>query len=256
MLADLGADVVKVERPGAGDDTRHWGPPFLQDAQGNDTDARHLLHLRSTATSAPSPLTLPSPRGRRSSARWQRRATCWWRTSRSAAWQHYGLDYESLKAINPRLIYCSITGFGQDGPYAERAGYDLMIQAMSGMMSITGRADGEPGGGPAARGCGGDRLVHRRVRRPARSWRRLRRGIARARASTSTWRCWMWAWPCWPTRPRFPEYRQGAAAPGQQPSEPGAVPGLSDQDGAMLLAIGNDGQFAAFARPSGTRVEH
>jgi hypothetical protein len=162
------------------------------------------------------------------SARWRLQATCWSRTSRSAGCKAYGLDHTSLRALNPRLIYCSITGFGQDGPYAERAGYDLMIQAMSGMMSITGRADGVPGGGPLRVGVAltdlftGVYAVHRHPGRAGRA------PPAPAAASTSTWRCSTWAWPSWPTRPsRLPEHRACPPAPGQQPPQPRALPGLS-----------------------------
>ena len=115
MLADLGADVVKVERPGLGDDTRQWGPPFLKDAQGNDTPpASYFTACNRNKRSVT--IDMATPRARRSSSRWRSRRTSWWRTSRSAASSSTGLDHESLRALNPRLIYCSVTGFGQDGP--------------------------------------------------------------------------------------------------------------------------------------------
>ncbi len=115
----------------------------------------------------------------------------------------YGLDYASLRALNPRLIYCSITGFGQDGPYAERAGYDLMIQAMTGMMSITGRADGVPGGGPQRVGVAlTDLFTGVYASTAILAALEVRDTAPAERASTSTWRCWTWAWPSWPTRRR------------------------------------------------------
>lgn len=147
ILADLGADVVKVERPGAGDDTRHWGPPFLQDEAGNDTtQASYFTACNRNKRSVT--VDMATAQGQALIRQMAAEADILVENFKVGGLQAYGLDHTSLCALNPRLIYCSVTGFGQDGPYAERAGYDLMIQAMSGMMSITGRADSEPGGGP------------------------------------------------------------------------------------------------------------
>ena len=147
ILADLGADVVKVERPGAGDDTRHWGPPFLQDEAGNDTtQASYFTACNRNKRSVT--VDMATAEGQALIRQMAAEADILVENFKVGGLQAYGLDHTSLCALNPRLIYCSVTGFGQDGPYAERAGYDLMIQAMSGMMSITGRADSEPGGGP------------------------------------------------------------------------------------------------------------
>ena len=147
MLADLGADVVKVERPVAGDDTRHWGPPFLKDDEGNDTrEACYFTACNRNKRSIT--VDMGHPEGRALLLRMAQEADVVVENFKTGGLKQYGLDYASLKALNPRLVYCSITGFGQDGPYAERAGYDLMVQAMTGLMSITGHADGEPGGGP------------------------------------------------------------------------------------------------------------
>lgn len=147
MLADLGADVIKVERPVAGDDTRHWGPPFLKDDAGNDTrEASYFTSCNRNKRSIT--VDMAHPEGRALLQRMAAEADVVVENFKTGGLAQYGLDYESLKSTNPRLIYCSITGFGQDGPYAERAGYDLMVQAMCGLMSITGQADGEPGGGP------------------------------------------------------------------------------------------------------------
>jgi crotonobetainyl-CoA:carnitine CoA-transferase CaiB-like acyl-CoA transferase len=149
MLADLGADVVKVERPNEGDDTRHWGPPFLKDADGNDTDqAAYFTACNRNKRSIT--IDIAKPEGQALIRQMALSSDILVENFKVGGLKHYGLDFESLKTINPRLIYCSITGFGQDGPYAERAGYDLMIQAMSGMMSITGKPDNVPGGGPRA----------------------------------------------------------------------------------------------------------
>ena len=147
ILADLGADVIKVERPGSGDDTRAWGPPFLKNVEGENTsEAAYYLSANRNKRSVTIDFT--QPEGQRLVR--ELAATCDivienFKVGGLAA---YGLDYEGLKAVNPRLIYCSITGFGQTGPYAKRAGYDFMIQGLGGLMSLTGRSEGEPGEGP------------------------------------------------------------------------------------------------------------
>eukprot|EP01030_Chromulinospumella_sphaerica_P019709 gene19709-biopygen17461 len=147
ILADLGADVVKVERPGVGDDTRQWGPPFLKDAEGNDTNqASYYTACNRNKRSVT--IDMASPDGQALIRQMAQEADIVVENFKVGGLKQYGLDFESLRALNPRLIYCSVTGFGQDGPYAERAGYDLMVQAMTGLMSITGQADSQPGGGP------------------------------------------------------------------------------------------------------------
>ncbi len=147
VLADLGAEVIKVERPGVGDDTRHWGPPYLKDADGKDTgEAAYFL----TANRNKQSLTIDftRPEGQRIVRELAAQCDVLLENFKVGGLAAYGLDYASLKALNPRLIYCSITGFGQDGPYARRAGYDFMVQGLGGLMSLTGRADGEAGAGP------------------------------------------------------------------------------------------------------------
>ncbi|PIQ52312.1 MAG: CoA transferase [Comamonadaceae bacterium CG12_big_fil_rev_8_21_14_0_65_59_15] len=151
MLADLGADVIKVERPGAGDDTRSWGPPFLQDADGNNTDQATYFTACNRNKRAIT-LDIAQPEGQALIKQLAVQSDVLVENFKVGGLKAYGLDFESLKAINPRLIYCSVTGFGHSGPYAERAGYDLMMQAMSGLMSITGHADSQPGGGPLRMG--------------------------------------------------------------------------------------------------------
>jgi crotonobetainyl-CoA:carnitine CoA-transferase CaiB-like acyl-CoA transferase len=147
MLADLGADVVKVERPGAGDDTRAWGPPYLRDADGRDTsEAAYFLSANRNKRSITIDFT--QPEGQQRVRELVQRADVLIENFKVGGLAAYGLDYQSLQALSPRLIYCSVTGFGQQGPYAKRAGYDFMIQAMGGLMSITGKADGEDGAGP------------------------------------------------------------------------------------------------------------
>ena len=145
-LADLGADVIKIERPGTGDDTRTWGPPFLKDVHGNDTqEAAYYLGTNRNKRSLTCDIAQPAGQ-----ALIRELAGCsdvFVENFKVGDMARYGLDYASLKAINPRLVYCSITGFGQNGPYAERAGYDYAIQGMGGLMSITGERD-DLGGGP------------------------------------------------------------------------------------------------------------
>ncbi|MCK0510085.1 CaiB/BaiF CoA transferase family protein [Aromatoleum buckelii] len=147
ILADLGADVIKVERPGEGDDTRHWGPPFLKDTHGHDTDvAAYFLCANRNKRSITVDMTKPD--GRQLLRDLAGKCDVVLENFKHGDLARHGLDYASLKVVNPRLVYCSITGFGQDGPYAARAGYDFLIQGLGGLMSLTGRPDDEPGGGP------------------------------------------------------------------------------------------------------------
>jgi crotonobetainyl-CoA:carnitine CoA-transferase CaiB-like acyl-CoA transferase len=146
-LADLGAEVIKIEKPGSGDDTRAWGPPYLKDAQGKDTgEAAYYLACNRGKKSLT--LDIAKPEGARIARELAAKSDVLVENYRVGGLKKYGLDWAALKEINPRLVYCSITGFGQDGPYAPRAGYDFIIQGMGGLMSITGERDGAPGGGP------------------------------------------------------------------------------------------------------------
>jgi glutaryl-CoA transferase len=142
LLADLGADVVKVERPGAGDDTRGWGPPFIEGAEGEDLSAAYFHACNRGKRSIAA--DFETPEGQQLVRRLAAQADVVIENFKVGGLKKYGLDYESLKTVNPRLVYCSITGFGQDGPYASRAGYDFMIQGMGGIMDLTGDPDGEP----------------------------------------------------------------------------------------------------------------
>src|SRR6476660_8694393 len=147
VLADLGADVIKVERPGVGDDTRTWGPPFLKDASGQPTkEAGYYLSVNRAKRSIT--LELDKPEGQAVVRALATRSDIVLENFKVGTLRRFALDYESLKAVNPRIIYCSVTGFGQTGPKREAAAYDFMIQAMGGLMSITGERDGTPGGGP------------------------------------------------------------------------------------------------------------
>ena len=245
MLADLGADVIKVERPGVGDDTRHWGPPFLQDAQGRDTDqASYFTACNRNKRSIT--IDIAKPQGQALICQMALQSDILVENFKVGGLAHYGLDYASLKTLNPRLIYCSVTGFGQDGPYAERAGYDLMIQAMSGMMSITGRADGTPGGGAqrvgvalidlftGAYACSAI-LAAIEVRHRSGVGQHIDMALLDVGMNL------------------LANQAAGFLNTGQVPqrqgnSHPSLVPyqDFPTRDGAMLLAIGNDGQFARF----------
>ncbi|WP_282365501.1 CaiB/BaiF CoA transferase family protein [Pseudomonas sp. PS02290] len=147
ILADLGAEVIKIERPGNGDDTRAWGPPFLKDPRGENTsEAAYYLSANRNKQSVTIDFT--QPEGQKLVRELAAKSDIVIENFKVGGLKAYGLDYESLQLENPRLIYCSITGFGQTGPYAKRAGYDFMIQGLGGLMSLTGRPEGEDGAGP------------------------------------------------------------------------------------------------------------
>jgi formyl-CoA transferase len=250
ILADLGADVVKIERPGSGDDTRHWGPPFLQDAEGKDTE--HAAYYTCANRNKRSiTVDIARPEGQALIRRLAEQSDVLVENFKVGGLAHYGLDYASLQQVNPRLIYCSVTGFGQDGPYAERAGYDLMVQAMSGMMSITGRPDDVPGGGPQRVGVALTDIFtgvyaatailaalevrHRTGEGQHIDMSLLDVGMAilanQAGGFLNTG--------------KVPQ-RQGNSHPSLVPYQD-----MPTKDGAMLLAIGNDGQFARFCEVAG-----
>ena len=145
-LADLGADVIKIERPGSGDDTRTWGPPFLNDDQGVETqEAAYYLGANRNKRSVTCDIARPA--GQALIRELVAHCDVFVENFKVGDMARYGMDYASLRALNPRLVYCSVTGFGQNGPYAERAGYDYAIQGMGGLMSVTGERD-DLGGGP------------------------------------------------------------------------------------------------------------
>jgi formyl-CoA transferase len=246
ILADMGADVIKVERPGAGDDTRHWGPPFLKDADGNDT--RHASYFTACNRNKRSiTIDMATSEGQALIRTMALQSDIVVENFKVGGLSHYGLDYASLKVLNPRLIYCSITGFGQDGPYAERAGYDLMVQAMSGMMSITGKPDGEPmrvgvalidlfTGVYASSAI----LAALEVRNRTGAGQHIDMALLdvgmailanQAAGFLNTGDVPM---------------RQGNSHPSLAPYQD-----FETRDGAMLLAVGNDGQFARFCDAAG-----
>ena len=254
MLADLGADVIKVERPEAGDDTRHWGPPFLKDEHGNDTrEASYFTACNRNKRSIT--VDMAHPEGQALLRKMAAEADVVVENFKVGGLKQYGLDYDSLKALNPRLIYCSITGFGQEGPYAERAGYDLMVQAMCGLMSITGHADDQPGGGPLKVGvavidvftglyASNAILAAINARDNARTGTGQGQYIDMALLDVGM--------------AVLANQAAGFLATGKAPGRAGNIhPSLApyqdfrSSDGNVLLAIGNDGQFARFCAAAG-----
>ena len=147
MLGDLGAEVIKIERPGTGDDARAFGPPYLTDPEGkaNNNNSFYLCANRNKKSVT---VNIAKPEGQAIIRELAKDVDVFMENYKVGDLKRYGLDYETIKAINPRIIYCSVTGFGQTGPYAPRAGYDAILQAMGGLMSVTGHMDGEPGEGP------------------------------------------------------------------------------------------------------------
>ena len=150
-LADLGADVIKVERPGAGDDTRHWGPPFAKDANGNETkESAYFICINRNKRSIT--IDIAKPEGQEIIRKLATESDVVIENYKVGDLAKYGLDYESLKKVKPDLVYCSVTGFGQTGPYAQRPGYDFIIQGMGGFMSVTGEAEDFEGASPQKSG--------------------------------------------------------------------------------------------------------
>ncbi|WP_431274547.1 CaiB/BaiF CoA transferase family protein [Variovorax ureilyticus] len=250
ILADLGADVVKIERPGVGDDTRTWGPPFLKDAEGNDTNqATYFTACNRNKRSVT--IDMATPDGQALLRQMAAQSDIVVENFKTGGLKQYGLDYENLRAINPRLIYCSVTGFGHDGPHANRAGYDLMIQATSGMMSITGRPDDVPGGGPLRVGVALTDLFtgvyastailaalevrHRTGEGQHIDMALLDVGMAILANQASAFL----------NTGNVPQ-RQGNTHPSLAPYQD-----FHTKDGSMLLAIGNNGQFARFCEAAG-----
>ncbi|WP_423198077.1 MULTISPECIES: CaiB/BaiF CoA transferase family protein [unclassified Cupriavidus] len=150
-LADFGADVIKIERPGAGDDTRTWGPPWLKTEDGRDT-AEAAYYLAANRNKRSVTCDISTPEGQQLVRELAAQSDVVLENYKVGQLRKYGLDYDSLRAVKPDLIYCSVTGFGQTGPYASRAGYDFIIQGMGGFMSLTGERDDLPGGGPQKAG--------------------------------------------------------------------------------------------------------
>ena len=250
LLGDLGAEVIKIERPVTGDDTRAWGPPFLKDAAGQDTrDAAYFLCANRNKQSVTVDVTRPEGQALVRALAAQSDVVL--ENFKFAGLKQYGLDYESLAALNPRLVYCSITGFGQSGPYAERAGYDFLIQGMGGLMSITGRRDGEPGAGPQKVGVALTdvltglyasnailaALAHREISGRGQYIDLALLDVQVASLANQTMNY---------LTTGTPPQRMGNAHPNIVPYQD-----FPTRDGAMILAVGNDSQFAKLALVAG-----
>ncbi len=250
MLADLGADVIKVERPGAGDDTRGWGPPFLKDKSGTETkEAGYYLSVNRGKRSIT--IELDKPEGQEIVRALAARSDIVLENFKVGTLARYGLDYEGLRAVNPQLIYCSITGFGQTGPRREAAAYDFMIQAMSGLMSVTGEPDGKPGGGPEKVGVPIIDIMSGMYAAIAVLAALARRGetgqgdyidigmldVGVAFLANQAMN--------YLVSGKVPQ-RTGNAHPNIQPQDVFAT-----RDGHIVLVVGNDGQFAKFCEVAG-----
>jgi crotonobetainyl-CoA:carnitine CoA-transferase CaiB-like acyl-CoA transferase len=250
ILADLGADVIKIERPGTGDDTRQWGPPYLKDRDGDDTaDAAYFLATNRGKRSLT--LDISRPEGQRVARALALESDVVIENYKVGGLARYGLDHAALCAANPRLVYCSITGFGQNGPYAGRAGYDYLIQAMSGLMSITGLPDGVPGGGPMRVGVAVTDIMtgmYATVAILSALAHRDRTGegqyidMALLDAATAMLANQATSFLSTGQAPG----RTGAGHPSVVPYQP-----FETADGHVIVAVGNDGQYARYCEALG-----
>lgn len=250
ILADLGADVIKVERPGPGDDTRGWGPPWIKDDQGQDTSVASY-YLCANRNKRSITVDITQPEGQDIVRRLAAQSDVVLENFKLGGLKQYGLDYDSLKAVNLRLVYCSITGFGQDGPYAPRAGYDFLIQGLGGLMSITGRPDGEPGAGPMKVGVALTDILTglyaTNAVLAALAWREKSGegqyiDMALLDVQVACLANQAMNYLATGSNPR----RMGNAHPSIVPYQD-----FPTADGHMILAIGNDGQFARFCEVAG-----
>ncbi|MBK1678453.1 CoA transferase, partial [Rhodospirillum rubrum] len=242
-LADLGAEVIKIERPGAGDDTRSWGPPFLKDEDGRETtDAAYFLAANRGKKSLTVDIT--KAEGQDLVRALAARSHVVIENFKLGGLAKYGLDWPSLRAVNPALVYCSITGFGQTGPYAPRAGYDAMIQAMSGLMSVTGEPDGVAGGGPMKVGVAVTDILTG-LYAAFGILAALRHAEATGEGQHIDLALMDTAVACMANQAA--NALVGERVPGRLgTAHPNIVPyqAFATQDGHLMLAVGNDGQFA------------
>jgi crotonobetainyl-CoA:carnitine CoA-transferase CaiB-like acyl-CoA transferase len=246
ILADLGADVIKVEREGSGDDTRQWGPPYLKDMQGEPTgESGYYLSVNRGKRSVA--FDLASPRGQTIVRELAKRSDIVLENFKVGTLERYGLGQKQLRELNPKLIYCSITGFGQDGPMADNAAYDFMIQGMGGLMSVTGAPDGETGGGPQKVGVPIVDIMtgmYAAISVLAALSERNTSGkgdyvdLAMLDVATAMLANQAMNYLVSGTAPQ----RRGNRHPNIQPQDVFAV-----RDGHMVVAVGNDDQFARFA---------
>ncbi len=250
-LADLGADVIKIERPGVGDDTRSWGPPYARDAEGNaTTESAYFLAANRGKKSVT--IDISSSEGQTIVSALAEQSDIVIENFKVGALAKYGLDYATLSALNPRLIYCSITGFGQTGPYSALPGYDFLIQGMGGLMSISGHPDGAPGAGPMKTGVAVADLFSGMYAATA-ILAALHRRHATGRGdhidiALLDVQVAMLANQAmnFLTTGEAPQ-RLGNAHPNIVPYE-----AFATRDGHIILAVGNDGQFAAFCNAAGS----
>lgn len=247
-LADLGAEVIKVERPGEGDDTRQWGPPFYTTTDGQRSDAAYFMAANRNKRSVTIDFT--QPQGQDLVRRLCARSHIVVENFKAGGLAKYGLDYPALAAVKPGLVYCSITGFGQTGPYAKRAGYDYMIQAMGGLMSITGQPDGAPGAEPMKVGVAVADLftglyatiaILAALRHSEATGEGQHLDMALLDVQTA-----MLANQATNHFAGLTPGRLGNAHPNIAPYQV-----LPTADGHLVLAVGNDGQFASFCRTAG-----
>ncbi|MEQ1931606.1 MAG: CaiB/BaiF CoA-transferase family protein, partial [Parvularculaceae bacterium] len=245
LLGDLGADVIKVERPGAGDDTRHWGPPFLADKDGNTTDAAYFLSANRNKRSVA--IDMAASQGADLIRRLAQRSDIFLENFKVGGLAKYGLDYASVSRINPKIVYCSITGFGQNGPEAERPGYDFMIQATGGLMSVTGQADGAPGAEPMKVGVAVADLFSGMYAATGilAALRHAERTGEGQHVDVALFDCQL---------AMLANQASNYLVSGKSPvrlgnAHPNIVPYqvFETADGHIVVAVGNDGQFAAFA---------
>ncbi|MBX3650885.1 MAG: CoA transferase [Burkholderiales bacterium] len=249
-LADLGAEVIKIERPGKGDDTRSWGPPFLKDREGRDT-AESAYYLCANRGKQSVTLDIAKPEGQALARELAQHSDILLENYKVGDLKRYGLDYDTLSALNPRLIYCSITGFGQDGPLKDRAGYDFMVQGMGGLMSITGERDDLPGGGPQKAGVAIADLMTGMYSTVAilaalEERHKSGRGQYIDMALLDTQVAWL--------ANQNTNYLIGGEVPVRMGNaHPNVVPyqTFATQDGSIILAVGNDGQFKRFCEAAG-----
>ena len=249
-LADLGAEVIKIERPGAGDDTRAWGPPWLRDRDGKETrESAYFLSVNRGKKSVT--LDLSKPEGQRIARELAAKSDVVIENYKVGTLSRYGLGYEDLRAINPGIVYCSVTGFGQDGPFAAQPGYDFIFQGIGGLMSITGERDGQPGGGPQKVGIAitdvltgmyaslaiTAALTHRQVSGEGQFIDMALLDTIVAFGSNQILNYWC----------------SGAVPPRYGNAHANIVPYevFATSDGHLVLAVGNDSQYAAFCNVAG-----
>jgi len=252
ILGDLGAEIIKIEKPGEGDETRAFGPPFLKDENGGRGDATYFLTANRNKKSVA--IDFAKPEGAALVRRLARRAHVAVENFKTGTLARYGLDHESLKAENPALIYCSLTGFGHTGPYKEKAGYDYLIQGMGGLMSITGIPDGAPGAEPMKVGVAISDLVtglYTANAIQAALIHQARTGEGQA-IDMALFDCQVAG-----LANQAMNYLSGGMIPGRMGNaHPNIVPYqvFATADGHLILAIANDGQFRRFCKATG--LEH